>query len=116
MSKEMVKKNIVSVIEDEAFVPLNEFELEECRKLVALKFAYERLPELNRTFVEFEQGILKNSTRFTRVRCSFKGAKLNQPIVFYEGYEDSDRTLVYIVCNNGKKLFFNDKCELVGRT
>lgn len=98
------------------FVPLNDFEQEVVSRLVALQFARRCSLELEEIYRELQQEILSNSARFVRVRLFSKGGSLNQPDVFFEGYQESNNDLVYIVCNNGMKLYFNDKAELVARS
>lgn len=114
----MVKKNIISVIEHEAFVPLNEFELEECRKLVGLRVASVKNFEFAQEFHFMTVDLLEKSSRFCGCSTvSKRNMKVTgEPNFYYEGYEDVDKLLYYIRCNNGMILFFNDKCELVGRT
>lgn len=112
----MSVEKIVSVLEDKIFVPLNSFEKEEVCRLVALQFARNHVSELRDVYGDMEREILSKSARFVRVRSAYKGAALNQPDVFFEGYEESKKDMVYVVCNNCMKLYFNDKVELIARS
>lgn len=106
----------LSVSKNTVFVPLNEFELLEIQRMIALRESAvnSNTSANNEILMQLSLDILSNSLRFTRF--SSKPKRFVEATVFYGEWETVGNVIYYVKCNNGMYLYFNKKAELVARS